>query len=79
MSNWHNVISTDCGIHPLLNCRRQPNGLTPFGTIDVTTNAATPFIPGTTDLGAAGITDAYENLAFPYDGVDGLDITALVE
>ena len=61
------------------------DGLTPVGTIDVTTNAATPFVPTTasgvpadgTDLGDGGITDVFENLAFPYDGVDGLDITAL--
>ncbi len=53
------------------------DGLSPVGTIDVLTNAATTFTPGTTDLSAAGITDVYADLAFPYDGVDGLDITAL--
>jgi hypothetical protein len=61
------------------------NALTPIGTILVETNAATPFVPTTaagvpadgTDLGDGGITDTFENLAWPYDGEDGLDITAL--
>ena len=35
------------------------NGLTLVGLIKVTTDASTTFTPGTTDLGASGITDAY--------------------
>ena len=31
--------------------------------IRVATNASVPFVPGTTDLGAAGITDTYYNLS----------------
>lgn len=33
------------------------------GVIRVATNASVPFIPGTTDLGAAGITDTYYNMS----------------
>ena len=35
--------------------------LTLVGLIKVTTDASTTFTPGTTDLGAAGITDAYSD------------------
>lgn len=35
------------------------NGLTLVGLIKVTTNASTTFTPGSTDLGDAGVTDAY--------------------
>lgn len=35
------------------------NGLTLVGLIKVTTDASTAFTPGTTDLGASGVTDAY--------------------
>lgn len=34
-----------------------------FGAIKVVTNGSTTFTSGTTDLGAAGITDTYENLS----------------
>ncbi|MEY3005777.1 MAG: hypothetical protein RI942_119 [Pseudomonadota bacterium] len=34
-------------------------GVTLVGLIKVTTNASTTFTPGSTDLGAAGVTDAY--------------------
>lgn len=36
-------------------------GLTLVGLIKVTTDSSTTFTPGTTDLGASGITDAYSD------------------
>lgn len=40
--------------------------LTLVGLIKVTTDDSTTFIPGTTDLGAGGVTDAYTNcMAMP--------------
>ena len=40
-----------------------------IGAVRVDTNASVPFVPGTTNLSAAGITDTYYNLAagLPFD------------
>ena len=37
--------------------------LTPLGLIQVTTDGSTTFTPGTTDLGASGVTDAYFDIS----------------
>jgi hypothetical protein len=39
-----------------------PNNAAVIGAVRVDTNASTTFTPGTTDLGAAGITDTFFNL-----------------
>lgn len=40
-----------------------PLGVCPIGAIKVALTAGTAFTPGSTDLGASGITDTYYNLA----------------
>jgi hypothetical protein len=45
-----------------------PDGYCAIGAIKVATNASATFLAGTTDLGAAGITDTYYDLATPSAG-----------
>lgn len=40
-----------------------PKGVCPIGAIKVALTAGTTFTPGSTDLGAAGVTDTYYDLA----------------
>lgn len=61
------VAAADTAVAP-----KVPVGEAPVGTIEVETDASTTFTPATTDLGAAGITDTYVDLAWPDDGGDSL-------
>src|SRR3990167_5513977 len=49
-----------------------PANQTPIGYFQIATDGATTFTSGTTDLGAAGITDTYVGLFWPNSGVDDL-------
>lgn len=50
------------GLHPL-EWPPVPDDTAPVGAVRVDTNASTTFVPGTTSLAAAGITDTYYDLA----------------
>lgn len=56
-------LGTDTAVLPAL-----PASSAPLGSIKVATDGATTFTGGTTDLGAAGITDTYVDLAYVNTG-----------
>lgn len=54
-----------------------PAGETPIGYFQIATNASATYVPGTTDNGAAGITDTYVDQNFPDSGHHGIDVTTI--
>lgn len=58
-------LGTDTAVLPA-----RPASSAVIGAVKVATDGATTFTGGTTDLGAAGITDTYLNLMFANTGVD---------
>lgn len=58
-------VATDASVLPAV-----PASNCAVGYINVATDGSTTFTSGTTDLGAAGITDTYVDLAFVDNGAD---------
>lgn len=58
-------LGTDAAVLPAL-----PANSAPIGAFKIATDGVTTFTGGTTDLGAAGITDTYYDLAYVNSGAD---------
>ena len=50
-----------------------PAGETPFGTIKIVNTSGADFVPGTTDLSAAGIAATFADVSWPTTGDDALE------